>query len=365
MTVMIEPMFERWGDRVRGAEQERASSERDSSTPSTGHPSTGQSSTGQSSTEQSSTEHPSTDRGSAGTSSPQLSTTATTEVSTTELSSKRSADRVRGCIDRGGIDRGAVVAQLRRQLEPWGAPLSTLSSLTVPSPEAVLPVPNPLQQLLPGGGLPRGGIVSLRPGEGSGADKGAHTSGATGLTTLLFTLLAGTPKPWTALVGFKDLGMTAAAELGVDLARTVVIPDPGADLGQILSILVDGVDVLVVRAARGTAASSGFGPPARQRVLASRLRQRGAVLVVVGDYRGADLVLSAATERWDGVEAGHGRLRSRELLVQLTGRRLGGQVRQLRLQFTPTGDRQHLEPRIAPEQLPIPAIASLPASQAG
>jgi hypothetical protein len=123
--------------------------------------------------------------------------------------------------------------------------------------------------------------------------------------------------------------MAAAAELGVDLDRTVLIPDPGADILQILSILVDGVDVIVLHAPNGP-----IGAPARQRVLASRLRQRGTVLIVAGPWPGADVTLTVSTIGWAGLGVGHGRLRDRELRVGLSGRRLGGHTPEVRLLLT-------------------------------
>jgi hypothetical protein len=205
------------------------------------------------------------------------------------------------------FDKSAVVADLRQRLADT-APPDFIST-------GVVPVLAPLDQLLPRGGLPCGGVVSLVPQDGS-----------TGVTSLLFTLLAGPSRPWSALVGFADLGLASAAELGVDLSRVVLIPEPGADLLQILSVLIDGVELVVVSALKGP-----VGPPARLRVLGARLRQRGAVLLVVGPWPGADLSLTVSTVRWSGLGAGHGRLRDHELVVRLAGRRTGGQVSEVRM----------------------------------
>ena len=98
-----------------------------------------------------------------------------------------------------------------------------------------------------------------------------------------------------------------------------VIPDPGTDVLQVVSILVDGVDLIAV-----ALPSSARPAPARQRVIAGRLRQRGAVLLVAGPWPGADLVLTARWAGWHGLGRGHGRLRDRELVVQVGGRRAAG-----------------------------------------
>ncbi len=172
------------------------------------------------------------------------------------------------------------------------------------------PVPAPLARLLPYGGLPKGGVVSL--------------SGGTGTTSLLFALLASAGEAggvWSALVGMPGLGLLAAAELGVDLNRVVTVPDPGPEIWQVVSILADGVDLVVVAPPRRAVLSPG----GRFRVLSGKLRQRGAAMLVVGRWPGADLVLSASVARWDGIGPGYGRLRDRELVVEVSGR--GGAAR--------------------------------------
>lgn len=180
----------------------------------------------------------------------------------------------------------------------------------------VFPVPDPLAAVLPRGGLPRGGVVSV--------------TGAHGSTSLVLSLLAASPGAWSAVVGMPGLGLLAAAEFGVDLDRTVLIPEPGPDLLQVLSVLVDGVDLIVVRPPRGGVA------PARLRVLTGRLRQRGAVLLVTGGWPGADLVLRTRITAWSGVGQGHGRLRDRELTVEVRGRGAAGHPRLATLELRST-----------------------------
>ena len=120
-----------------------------------------------------------------------------------------------------------------------------------------------------------------------------------GATSLLFTLLAGPEASWSALVGMPGIGLLAAAEFGIDLDRVVVIPEPGPDVLQVLSILVDGVDMIAVALPAQARPS-----PSRQRVLTGRLRQHGAVLLVMGPWPGADLVLTASWVGWTGLGVG-------------------------------------------------------------
>src|SRR4029077_7359940 len=158
---------------------------------------------------------------------------------------------------------------------------SSRDSVTSDESGVVLPVAAPLAAVLPRGGVPRGSVVSVL---GQGA------------TSLLFALLAGPAAPWSALVGMPGVGLLAAAEFGIDLDRVVVIPEPGPDVLQVLSILVDGVDMIAV------ALPAQAGPtPSPRRVLTGRLRQHGAVLLVMGPWPGADLVLTARWVGWTGL----------------------------------------------------------------
>lgn len=167
----------------------------------------------------------------------------------------------------------------------------------------VLPVVAPLARLLPAGGLRRGSTVALADAPGS--------------TSLLFALLAEASAggAWAGVVGRPALGLLAAAEAGVRLERLALVPHPGSDLLAVLVALLDGMDVVVVSGA----ARAGVRAGDRQR-LAARARQRGAVLVSLGQWPGADVELSCTDARWHGLGAGVGRLRARRVSVQLGGR---------------------------------------------
>ena len=204
------------------------------------------------------------------------------------------AGSVGGFATRGAVAPGAVVPGA---VVPGAV---TEDSVTSDESRVVLPVAPPLAAVLPRGGLARGSVVSVI---GQGA------------TSLLFTLLAGPEASWSALVGMPGIGLLAAAEFGIDLDRLVVIPEPGPDVLQVLSILVDGVDMIAVALPVKARPS-----PSRQRVLTGRLRQHGAVLLVMGPWPGADLVLTASWVSWTGLGRGHGRLRDRELVVEVGGR---------------------------------------------
>jgi hypothetical protein len=168
---------------------------------------------------------------------------------------------------------------------------------------AVLPVAEPLARLLPAGGLRRGSTVAL--------------PAVPGATSLLFALLAGASADgaWVGVVGRPGLGLLAAAEAGVQLERLALVPEPGADLLAVTIALLDGMDVVAVSGA----ARAGVRAADRQR-LAARARQRGAVLMALGSWPGADMELSCSDVQWQGLDAGAGRLRSRRAEVRLRGR---------------------------------------------
>lgn len=207
---------------------------------------------------------------------------------------------------------------------------------------ALLPVPGPLAGLLPGGGLRRGSTVAVATGAGAGS--------------LLFALLAAASAEgcWAAVVGRPGLGTTAAAEAGVRLDRLALVPDPGADLVPVTAALLDGLDLVVVAGAE----RAGLRGADRQR-LAARARQRGSVLLTLGSWPGADVRLRCARLRWEGAEAGAGRLRARRVEVRAEGRGTGPAGRAVEVWLPgPAGAVSGLP--AAPVPGPVPGAAVRP-----
>lgn len=173
--------------------------------------------------------------------------------------------------------------------------------------QRTLPVSPALSGVLPTG-LRRGTTVYL--------------AGPCGATSLLLGLLAGASADgaWCALVGMPDVGPEAAAAAGVDLGRLAWVPDPGERWPTVVSILLEGLDIVAV----------GLGGPVRPRVvearrLVARARQAGSVLMVSGEGwpEGPDLTLEVSGGRWEGLGQGYGSLLRRRLSVSLGGRRSG------------------------------------------
>lgn len=198
---------------------------------------------------------------------------------------------------RGG-NRHALPRERLRELAGRAGPV-TLAG------EQVLPVVGPLQSLLPDGGLRRGSTVAV-----------------VGSTSLALQLVAAASAAgsWAAAVGLPGLGSVAAAEVGVVLERLALVPRPGEQWATVTAALLDALDVVLVR------------PPHRlrqadARKLIARARERGAVLVPLGPWDGADMRLEVASARWHGVGQGDGHLQGCRMEVVATGRRAAARER--------------------------------------
>lgn len=124
--------------------------------------------------------------------------------------------------------------------------------------------------------------------------------------SLALALAAGASRAgeWIGFAGCADFGVEAAAELGIELSRTVLVPDPGEHWLEVTAALVDVLRVVVLR------------PPASvdertAGILDSRLRTRSAVLVVHGDWPRVEARASVEASRWSGPIAGAGQLQER------------------------------------------------------
>lgn len=171
--------------------------------------------------------------------------------------------------------------------------------------EGMLPVLPALRDLLPGGGLRRGSVV---------------TSGEWGLLALALAVGATADGAWCAVAGVPELGVRAAAEAGLDTSRLVLVADPGPGWAQVVASLLDGFDIVLLRPPER--------PPAQlRRKLEAAARRYGSVLVVAGDWPGALARLMVTDAQWSGIGAGHGRLRARRAQVVAAGRGGGDRPR--------------------------------------
>ncbi len=194
----------------------------------------------------------------------------------------------------------------------------TAAQLGDPAPDASasagsLPVAPALAGLVPDG-LRRGSTVAVR-----------------GSTALVLALLAEAMREgsWAAITGMPEVGLVAAAELGVDLDRLALIPAPGAEVAAVLSALIDGFDLVVL----GPAVARGIEPQLARR-LAGRVRNRGAVLLAAGQWPGAELELSVSSRRWRGLTGdGFGHLEFRDVVATSRGRGAAARPRTVALRL--------------------------------
>lgn len=147
------------------------------------------------------------------------------------------------------------------------------------------------------------GLLQLRTGGSYAVDS----------ASLALALAAGASAAgeWVGFAGWPDFGAQAAVDLGVDLDRTVLVPDPGEHWLEVAAALVDVLRVVVLRPpARVDARSAG--------VLDARLRKRSSALVVWGEWPGCEARITLEETRWSGPRDGHGRLlrRSAQLAVR-------------------------------------------------
>src|SRR6516164_9117271 len=186
-----------------------------------------------------------------------------------------------------------------------------LSPVDGPSPRhgplpgrGALPVLPVLEELLPGG-LQRGTVTAV---------------GGWGLLCLALAAGASAAGAWCAVAGVPQIGVTAAAGVGLDPARMLVVPDLGPGWPQVVISLLDGCELVLLR------------PPDRpsagvRRRLEASLRRCGGVLVVAGDWDGAQARLIVARQEWAGIGTGHGRLRARRVQVVADGRGAAARTR--------------------------------------
>ena len=186
-------------------------------------------------------------------------------------------------------------------------PTESAANVCAPTPAATastgvvagVAVPESVAHLLPGGVLPAGRVTAV-----------------SGSATLRVGLLAAATAAGArcAVVGWPELGVAAVAEQGGRLDCLALVPDPGPDPAAVVSVLLDGLDLVLL--GPGVPAVA----PSRARVLAGRVRVSGAVLLVGAGWPGAELTLAGRHCRYGGLGAGAGRLASVSTVVRCSGR---------------------------------------------
>ena len=168
----------------------------------------------------------------------------------------------------------------------------------VVSGAGLLPVLPALRELLPMGALQRGSVV---------------TAGSWGMLCLALAAGPVASGAWCAIAGVADFGVTAADDAGLDPARLLLVPELGRNWPQVVASLLDGCDLVLLRAPDRPSAQT-------RRKVEAAVRRYGGVLLVAGDWEGAQVRLRVTDQVWAGIGLGHGRLRGRQVLVTADGR---------------------------------------------
>jgi hypothetical protein len=174
------------------------------------------------------------------------------------------------------------------------------------SGDSMLPVLPALRALLPAGGLQRGSVL---------------TTGCWGLLALALAAGASAGGAWCAAVGVPELGVLAATEAGLDPGRLLLVADPGQHWPQVAACMLDGCDIVILRPPDRPAAQL-------RRKLEAVARRHGSVLIVAGEWEGAQVRLLQVRQEWIGIGPGYGRLRARKVLVAADGRGAGARSRE-------------------------------------
>ncbi|WP_349269695.1 hypothetical protein [Mycolicibacterium parafortuitum] len=225
-------------------------------------------------------------------------------------------------VNRCPATRAEQVEQLRKQIASIsgrvGANRRAAAPVAAPAtpsgpPDSLLPMPDSLAEVLPDS-LPRGTV--------------AVVSGARSLQLSMVAAVTAAGGH-VAIIGQPDVGLLAAAEMGADLSRIAVIPEPGADPVEVAAVLMDGMDLVVLGLGGRTV------PAGRARAVVARARQRGCTLLVTdGDWQGASARLDARVSGYeiaggrDGKPTpGCGRISRVRLTMRARGRSVGHSAR--------------------------------------
>ena len=195
-------------------------------------------------------------------------------------------------LDRHRVDRAEQVEHLRRKMAAISGKVGPSqrgqlpSNDVLPEPESLLSPPDTLTEAVLTT-LPKGTVAVL--------------SGARSLPLSMVAAVTAAGGH-AAIVGQPDVGLLAAVEMGADLSRLAVIPDPGADPVEVAAVLMDGMD-LVLLGLNGRSV-----PATRARAVIARARQKGCTLLVTGgDLQGASARLEARVSGYEVTGAGDGK----------------------------------------------------------
>lgn len=159
-----------------------------------------------------------------------------------------------------------------------------------------LAVPHYFEALLPGKRLLRTKIVEL------------PVCGALVVDIISYMTSHGA---YVAVIGWPELSYAEVVEKQGDLAKILVIPDPGSQRLKIIGALAEGVDVIVYKGVEYELA------PSKMRVVNGQLRHGKAALLLVGTHASAAIAkIEAEVVDFLGIGQGVGRIQEIEIALQ-------------------------------------------------
>jgi hypothetical protein len=208
-------------------------------------------------------------------------------------------------LDQRRVNRAEQLEELRRQMAAVSRKTSRGHSVPqragklLPESESLLPIPESLADG-PHVALPRGSVVVASGARSLPLGVAAAVTAAGG---------------HVAVVGHPDICLLAAVEMGADLSRLALVPDPGTDPVEVAAVLMDGMDLVVL----------GMGgrsvPLSRARAVTARARNKGCTLLVTGgDWQGAAIKLEARVSGYE-ITGGPGRGRISKVQLAITDHR--------------------------------------------
>lgn len=230
------------------------------------------------------------------------------------------------------VDQGATIAELRRRiaavnprgtreaLEPTPAasqraPRTSDHTSAPPTPAPTRPslaLPEHLQPAFPPAGLPRGSTVELLGARGPAISMVAAVTRTGGSVAIIDT---------------PAFGLLAAHEQGALLDHIALIPDTGNDPIAVISILTEGIDLIV-----WTPGRAAFTPSV-ERGLAARLRTKHSTLLALGPgLRRPDYRLEATATGFHGINDGAGYLSGTDTTIRSSGRNLAPTQTRIRIE---------------------------------
>ncbi|WP_404435468.1 hypothetical protein LG322_09945 [Microbacterium aerolatum] len=162
-----------------------------------------------------------------------------------------------------------------------------------------LPLDPALEGLLPDPGLRVGSSYSISPSP-----------------SLLGALLAAPSQKgsWCAIIGMPTIGVEAMSDLGVELERLILVPDPGPRWLTVATALSEVIPIIAVHP-RSRVSDADITR------LNARLRDRGCTLLVTAPWPQSEATIRVEETEWHGLGSGWGLLSDRTVTLRASGRR--------------------------------------------